>query len=108
MKRFFDGVALHPYVADAGAMRAQIDNLRRVMRLNHDARTPLYMTEIGWGSDSYESRWERGLRGQARELRRGDVDAARQPRQVADRRRLVVLVGRPQRLLPVLRLGRAC
>ena len=29
---------------------------------------PLYMTEIGWGSDSYESRWERGLRGQAREL----------------------------------------
>ena len=32
MKRFFDGVALHPYVADAGAMRAQIRNLRRVMR----------------------------------------------------------------------------
>ena len=23
------------------------------------------MTEIGWGSDSYESRWERGLEGQA-------------------------------------------
>ena len=69
VKRFFDGVALHPYVADAGAMRAQIENLRRVMRFHHDAGTPLYMTEIGWGSDSYESRWERGLRGQARELR---------------------------------------
>jgi len=69
VKRFFDGVALHPYVADAGAMRAQVENLRRVMRLHHDPRTPLYMTEIGWGSDSYESRWERGLRGQARELR---------------------------------------
>jgi hypothetical protein len=69
VKRFFDGVALHPYVADAGAMRAQVEALRRVMRLNDDARTPLYMTEIGWGSDSYESRWERGLRGQARELR---------------------------------------
>jgi hypothetical protein len=68
VKRFFDGVALHPYVADAGAMRAQIRNLRRVMRLHHDARTPLYMTELGWGSDSYESRWERGLQGQAREL----------------------------------------
>ena len=37
VKRFFDGVALHPYVADAGAMRAQIRNLRRVMRLHHDA-----------------------------------------------------------------------
>jgi hypothetical protein len=68
VKRFFDGVALHPYVADAGAMRAQVANLRRVMRLHHDDRTPLYITEIGWGSDSYESRWERGPRGQAREL----------------------------------------
>jgi polysaccharide biosynthesis protein PslG len=68
MKRYFDGVALHPYVADARAMRAQIRNLRRIMRLNHDGRTPLYLTEIGWGSDSYESRWERGLYGQAREL----------------------------------------
>ena len=37
VKRFFDGVALHPYVADAGAMRAQIGNLRRVMRLHDDA-----------------------------------------------------------------------
>ena len=68
VKRFFDGVALHPYVADAGAMRSQIENLRRVMQIHHDARTPLYMTELGWGSDSFESRWERGLRGQAREL----------------------------------------
>jgi hypothetical protein len=68
VKRFFDGVALHPYVADAGAMRAQILNLRRVMAVHHDAQTPLYMTELGWGSDSFESRWERGLRGQAREL----------------------------------------
>jgi hypothetical protein len=68
VKRYFDGVALHPYVADAGAMRAQILNLRRVMEANGDTRTPLYMTELGWGSDSFESRWERGLRGQAREL----------------------------------------
>jgi hypothetical protein len=68
VKRWFDGVALHPYVADAAAMRGQILNLRRVMRVHHDARTPIYITELGWGSDSYESRWERGLRGQAREL----------------------------------------
>ena len=68
MKRFFDGVALHPYVADAGAMRPQIRNLRRVMRRHHDAATPLYVTEMGWGSDSYQTRWERGFYGQAREL----------------------------------------
>jgi hypothetical protein len=68
VKPFFDGVALHPYVADAAAMRPQIRNLRRIMRLHHDAATPLYVTELGWGSDSYQTRWERGLLGQAREL----------------------------------------
>ncbi len=68
IKRYFDGVALHPYVADAGAMQGEIENLRRVMALNGDAATPLYVTEMGWGSASFESRWERGPRGQAREL----------------------------------------
>jgi hypothetical protein len=68
VKRFFDGVALHPYVAEAGAMRAQIENLRRIMRAHHDAATPLYVTELGWGSDSGESRWEKGMFGQAQEL----------------------------------------
>lgn len=68
VKRFFDGVALHPYVADANAMRPQIRNLRRVMRRHGDASTPIYVTELGWGSDSYQTRWERGLLGQAREL----------------------------------------
>jgi hypothetical protein len=68
VKQFFDGVALHPYVADASAIRGQILNLRRVMRVHHDSGTGIYVTELGWGSDSYESRWERGLRGQAREL----------------------------------------
>jgi len=67
---YFDGVGLHPYVAQASAMRAQILNLRRVMGLYGDAATPLYVTELGWGSDGFESRWERGWRGQARELNR--------------------------------------
>jgi hypothetical protein len=68
VKPFFDGVALHPYVADAAAMRPQIRNLRRIMRKHGDAATPLYVTELGWGSDSFQTRWERGLFGQAREL----------------------------------------
>jgi hypothetical protein len=70
VKRYFDGIALHPYVADAAAMRPQIRNLRRIMRVHHDAETPIYITELGWGSASYESRWERGPQGQARELDR--------------------------------------
>jgi hypothetical protein len=68
VKQYFDGVALHPYVARAQAMAAQIRNLRRVMRNHNDAATPIYVTELGWGSDSFESRWERGPQGQAREL----------------------------------------
>jgi hypothetical protein len=68
VKQWFDGIALHPYVASAAAMRGQIRNLRRIMRIRHDPRTPIYVTELGWGSDSFESRWERGLDGQAREL----------------------------------------
>jgi polysaccharide biosynthesis protein PslG len=68
MKQYFDGIALHPYVADAAAMRGQILNLRRVMRDHRDAGTPIYVTELGWGSDGFETRWERGPLGQAREL----------------------------------------
>jgi hypothetical protein len=68
IKRYFDGVALHPYVAAAGSMRGEIENLRGVMSRNDDSATPLYVTEMGWGSAGFESRWERGPRGQAREL----------------------------------------
>jgi hypothetical protein len=70
IKRWFDGVALHPYVAQAAAMRGQIRNLRRVMQEYGDGATKLYITEMGWGSNSFQSRWERGPRGQAREMSR--------------------------------------
>lgn len=68
IKQHFDGVALHPYVAEARAMRSQILNLRRIMGDHNDARTPLYITELGWGSRSGPTRWERGLWGQANQL----------------------------------------
>jgi hypothetical protein len=68
VKQYFDGVALHPYVADALAMGTQLTNLRRIMRRHHDGTTPLYVTELGWGSDSGPTRWQRGLWGQANQL----------------------------------------
>ncbi|HMJ01937.1 MAG TPA: hypothetical protein VK506_03290, partial [Conexibacter sp.] len=70
VKRYFDGVALHPYVADARAMGSQIENLRRIMKLHGDARTPIYVTELGWGSAGGPTRWQRGLYGQANQLTR--------------------------------------
>jgi hypothetical protein len=68
VKRFFDGVGLHPYVAEATAMGAQLRNLRRIMRRHHDGATPLYVTELGWGSAAGPTRWQRGLWGQANQL----------------------------------------
>ena len=70
VKPYFDGIGLHPYVADAGAIRWQMRTLRRIMRRHHDPRTPVYVTELGWGSRSGPTRWERGLYGQARQLSR--------------------------------------
>ncbi|HET7418273.1 MAG TPA: hypothetical protein VFJ61_11680 [Solirubrobacterales bacterium] len=68
VKKYFDGVGLHPYVADATAMGAQLANLRRIMRRHGDFGTPLYVTELGWGSESGPTRWQRGLFGQAFQL----------------------------------------
>jgi hypothetical protein len=68
VKKYFDGVALHPYVADATAMGTQLANLRRIMRRHDDFGTPLYVTELGWGSESGPTRWQRGLFGQAFQL----------------------------------------
>jgi polysaccharide biosynthesis protein PslG len=68
VKPYFDGIGLHPYVAEAKAMAGQLVNMRRIMRLNGDGATPLYVTEIGWGSQSGPTRWQRGPWGQANEL----------------------------------------
>jgi hypothetical protein len=70
VKPWFDGVGLHPYVAEARAMGSQLRNLRRIMRHHGDATTPIFITELGWGSDSGPTRWERGLHGQATQLTR--------------------------------------
>lgn len=72
IKRTFDGVALHPYAADVGALRRLVERVRRVMIRNRDRRSGLYITEMGWGSQRNQRRvaFEVGWRAQARELRR--------------------------------------
>ncbi|MFL5873623.1 MAG: hypothetical protein ACJ75T_09150 [Solirubrobacterales bacterium] len=68
VKPYFDGIGLHPYVADAKAMTGQLRNLHRIARKYGDAGVPLYVTELGWGSADGPTRWQRGFYGQAREL----------------------------------------
>jgi Beta-galactosidase len=71
VKADFDGVALHPYAADSGVLRALVEGLRGTMVRHGDRRADLYVTELGWGSQNNPQvvSFEVGLRGQARELR---------------------------------------
>jgi hypothetical protein len=70
VRPFFDGVALHPYVRAPREMGEQLNNLRHIMRQNRDAATPLYITELGWGSAEGPTRWQVGVDGQADDLSR--------------------------------------
>jgi hypothetical protein len=71
IKRYFDGVALHPYAFHVDDLEALTEDLREVVLDNHDSRTGLYVTEMGWGSQNDPSAvaFEQGIAGQARELR---------------------------------------
>jgi hypothetical protein len=72
IKHTFDGVALHPYAANAEELRRLTEAIRRVMVRNRDRRAGLYLTEVGWGSQRNPRKvaFEVGWRPQARELRR--------------------------------------
>ena len=46
----FDAVALHPYAPDIKHLQLEIERVRQVMEKHGDQETPLWITEIGWGS----------------------------------------------------------
>jgi hypothetical protein len=50
IKNKFDAVALHPYAPNLDRQRQDIERLRGVMTNRADAATPLWLTELGWGS----------------------------------------------------------
>lgn len=47
----FDVVSLHPYSRDVAQLESEIKKMRAVMKENGDASKPLWITELGWGSD---------------------------------------------------------
>lgn len=71
IKADFDAVALHPYAVDAETLAEMAEDLREVALDNHDPRTALYITEMGWGSqDNFNQvAFEQGVQGQVRQLR---------------------------------------
>jgi hypothetical protein len=70
IKSYFDGVALHPYAVDTESLEEMVETIHEVTVENHD-RVPLYITEMGWGSQNNfkQVAFEQGIQGQVRELR---------------------------------------
>ena len=71
IKSFFDGVSLHPYAIDTEELEEIVEELHQVTVANHD-RVPLYITEMGWGSqnDFHIDAFEHGINGQTEELKK--------------------------------------
>ncbi|MGH2964551.1 MAG: Ig-like domain-containing protein [Solirubrobacterales bacterium] len=71
VRRYFDAAALHPYARNLAVYKRQIQRFRAVMKNHGDSATPLWITEIAWGSappDHYGI--NKGPAGQAQLLRR--------------------------------------
>lgn len=50
-KRLVDAVAVHSYSTDAEGVIDVAEKQRKVMRKAGDSETPIWITELGWGSD---------------------------------------------------------
>lgn len=66
----FDIVAVHPYSFSLDGIAWQVGNTRDAMAAANDAATPIWITEISWGSrydddPTKQSWWERDPQGQA-------------------------------------------
>jgi hypothetical protein len=70
VKRDFDIAAVHPYSPNLFYLRSQMRKFRKVMAQHGDRRTPIWVTEIGYGSAHPNGALglNKGLHGQARML----------------------------------------
>jgi GH35 family endo-1,4-beta-xylanase len=69
IKKEFDAVALHPYAPNLDQLRLEIKRFRAVMEKHGDQATPLWLTELGWGSAPPDRfGLNKGLSGQKRLL----------------------------------------
>ena len=70
--RLRQGVALHPYTGNYKRLTPYIEEVRRVLKANHDAGKGLWITELGWSSEPRRTErdgFAKGLRGQAAQLK---------------------------------------
>lgn len=71
IKTKFNGVALHPYTGRYSGLTSNIEDLRTVLKANHDAGKGLWITELGWSSKppTAGNSYAKGVSGQAKQLR---------------------------------------
>lgn len=71
VKSKFQGYALHPYTGSWKSLTSRIEEVRRVLKLNHDLNKNLFITEMGWSSEPPQphNSFAKGVAGQARELK---------------------------------------
>jgi hypothetical protein len=67
----FQGFALHPYTGTYKSLTPYIEEVRQVLKENHDAGKGLWITELGWSSQhpSRGNSFAKGPSGQAAQLR---------------------------------------
>jgi hypothetical protein len=70
-KRLFDVVAIHPYSPDLDGIKDQVELVRKQMKKGKDRATPVWITELGWGSSGAKGHpLIKSLDGQGEMLRR--------------------------------------
>ncbi|HEY7255327.1 MAG TPA: glycosyl hydrolase [Solirubrobacterales bacterium] len=71
IKSKFQGYAIHPYTATYKRLEPYIEEVREVLKENHDAGKGLWLTELGWSSQppSKKNSFAKGPGGQASQLK---------------------------------------
>ncbi len=68
IKRYFEGVAIHPYASSLKKVTEQVDLMHEVVVERRDTGVGTYITEIGWASSGPKNPLVKGSRGQAKRL----------------------------------------
>jgi hypothetical protein len=67
--RYFDTLAINSYARNKRELARLLRRVRRLMNRRRDRRTPIWVTEIGWGDKGLKHRFIVGARGQSRRVK---------------------------------------